>query len=201
MQGRFHFYEGHSMANATIGIRVMKALGVKTVIITNASGGLNPNFKGGDIMIINDHINFPGLAGFNPLRGPNDERFGVRFPSVSDLYDPLLHVLVREVAKEEGVEGIQEGTYCFVSGPSYETPAECHLLRKLGGDAVGMSTVPECIVAHHCGIKVIGLSLVTNMVTFEKHSDSHVSHEEVLATGVARAEAMKTLVSGLIGKL
>uniref|UniRef100_H2SDU9 Purine nucleoside phosphorylase n=1 Tax=Takifugu rubripes TaxID=31033 RepID=H2SDU9_TAKRU len=166
MQGRFHMYEGHSLCKTTFPIRVFKLLGVETLIVTNAAGSLVDGLHIGDIMIIKDHINFPGLVGFNPLTGPNDDKFGPRFPAMSSCYDKGLRCLAMEVAKELDVAGImQEGVYAMVGGPNFESIAEARLLHCLGVDAVGMSTAPEVVVATHCGMRVFGLSLITNKVT------------------------------------
>jgi len=165
MVGRFHFYEGHLLKRTVYPVRVFALLGVHTLLVTNAAGGLNPSFNVGDIMVINDHISFVGLAGQNPLVGKNMEHFGARFPATSDAYDFSLRHLAFKAANDlKLIDHMQEGCYCFVSGPSYETRAEARYLQMIGGDAVGMSTVPEVLVARHCGIKVLGLSLITNAV-------------------------------------
>lgn len=166
MLGRFHFYEGHSIQEITYPIRLFKLLGVKTLIATNAAGGLNPNFAVGDIVVLSDHLNLAGLSGVNPLRGPNLDDYGVRFPPLSDAYDLDLkrqtHSEWRRLSSSDTSRQLREGIYAFVGGPSYETRAECRMLRTLGADVVGMSTVPEVIVARHCGMRVLALSLVTN---------------------------------------
>lgn len=195
MQGRFHFYEGYSIHTVSYPVRVFSLLGVKTLIVTNAAGGLNDSYNVGDIMIIKDHINMPGFAGQNPLCGPNDERFGVRFPCMSDAYDSELRSKLRCAA--EAVGGgpfIQEGVYCMLAGPSYETIAECKLLQKLGADAVGMSTVPEVLVARHCGLRVLGLSLITNKVITDYDSKEKANHEEVLQTTQRQTKLLQDLV-------
>jgi inosine/guanosine/xanthosine phosphorylase family protein len=164
MRGRFHSYEGFDMATVTLPVRVMRLLGVKLLLVTNAAGGLNRDFNVGDIMVITDHFGLPALAGKHPLVGPNEKIFGTRFPAMSDAYDPQLRELVIQTAEEQGCsDKIRQGVYCFVSGPTYETPAECKFLATMG-DAVGMSTVPEIIVAKHCGMAILGLSLITNKV-------------------------------------
>uniref|UniRef100_H3AFG7 Purine nucleoside phosphorylase n=1 Tax=Latimeria chalumnae TaxID=7897 RepID=H3AFG7_LATCH len=199
MQGRFHFYEGYHINKVTFPIRVFYLLGVKTLIVTNAAGGLNEHFKVGDIMLIKDHINLPGFSGQNPLCGSNDERFGVRFPCMSDAYNKELRRLAREASEELGYkEFVREGVYCMLAGPSYETIAECHMLRTLGADAVGMSTVPEVIFAHHCGLSVFGISLITNKAIMDYDSTEKTNHEEVLQTSTIRAEALQRLVTQLI---
>lgn len=176
MQGRFHFYEGYSMDKVTFPVRVMKLLGVEKLIVTNAAGGVNEGFRAGDLMLITDHINNTGT---NPLIGPNDERFGPRFPDMSEAYSKDLRAVAKEVAGKLAID-LKEGVYVGNSGPTYETPAEVRLARVLGGDAVGMSTVPEVIVARHCGMKVLGISCITNMAA--GILDQPLSHEEVIET-------------------
>ena len=177
MQGRVHYYEGYSLEEVTFAIRTFGLLGVKTLVLTNAAGGINVQLTQGALMVISDHLN---LMGVNPLRGPNDERFGPRFPDMSAVYSPELQELVIDEARAINLE-VRRGLYCGLSGPSYETPAEIHLLRALGADAVGMSTVPEAIVARHMGIEVLGISCITNMAA--GISDEPINHEEVMATG------------------
>ncbi|NXU47471.1 PNPH phosphorylase, partial [Turnix velox] len=202
MQGRFHYYEGYSVSAITFPIRVFYLLGVEILIVTNAAGGLNPYFKVGDIMFIKDHISTFGLEGQNPLRGPNDDRFGVRFPCMSDAYDQDLLDLAKESVQELGFQSFtREGVYCLLPGPCYETVAECLMLHKLGADAVGMSTVSEVIAARHCGLRVLGISLITNQVVMSYNSQEKANHEEVLRVSVVRAEAMQKLVTHLLGKL
>lgn len=178
-QGRAHFYEGWLMADVTFNIRVMQMLGIETLIVTNASGGLNKAMKAGDLMLITDHINFPGMAGNNPLRGPNDESLGTRFPDVTVAYDPAYGKIAQEVAAKEGFT-LYEGTYVYLSGPNFETPAEIRMLRLIGGDAVGMSTVPEVLVARHAGIRVLGLSGVANGTNETNTPGTELTHEDVL---------------------
>ncbi|XP_039600849.1 purine nucleoside phosphorylase-like [Polypterus senegalus] len=202
MKGRFHFYEGYPIWKVTFPIRIFHLLGVETIIVTNAAGGLNQEYKVGDIMVIKDHLNLPGFAGNNPLVGPNDERFGTRFPSMSDAYNADLRKLARTVGSELGFSDfIREGVYCVLSGPSFETIAECRMLNCLGADAVGMSTVHEVIVARHCGLRVIGLSLITNKSVMEYDSIDKPNHEEVLETGKWRAEQFQKFVSTLVGRI
>ncbi|XP_008288805.1 purine nucleoside phosphorylase 6 [Stegastes partitus] len=202
MQGRFHFYEGYDIHTVTYPMRVFFLLGVETLIVTNAAGGLNGSFNVGDIMLIKDHINMPGFAGQNPLCGHNDERFGVRFPCMSDAYDRKLRALAKQTAEEHGCGSfLQEGVYCMLAGPTFETIAECSLLQKLGADAVGMSTVPEVVVARHCGLRVLGLSLITNKVVTDYDSDEKANHEEVLKTTELRTQDLQRLVSHLVTKI
>lgn len=173
MQGRVHFYEGYTPAQVAYPARVLCALGIKTLVVTNAAGGINLGFKVGDLMAITDHIN---LSGYNPLVGANDEGLGPRFPDMSAAYDPQALETLRECAKAERI-GLQQGVYVSVSGPSYETPAEIRMLRTLGADAVGMSTVPEVIAARHMGVKVAGISCITNLAA--GISKQPLSHAEV----------------------
>ncbi|XP_002929555.1 purine nucleoside phosphorylase [Ailuropoda melanoleuca] len=199
MQGRFHMYEGYSISKVTFPVRVFFLMGVDTLVVTNAAGGLNPEFEVGDIMLIRDHINLPGFSGVNPLIGPNDERFGLRFPAMSDAYDRDMRQTAHRVWKEMGQQReLKEGTYVMLAGPSFETVAECWLLQKLGADAVGMSTVPEVIVARHCGLRVFGFSLITNKVVFDYESKEKVNHEEVLEAGRQAAQKLEEFVSILM---
>lgn len=176
MQGRFHFYEGYSFQQVTFPVRVMKAIGVDTLVVTNAAGGLNESFRPGDLMIISDHIN---NMGGNPLIGPNDARLGARFPDMSDAYDRVLRKIAKEAADKIGLS-VREGVYFGNAGPVYETPAEVKMARLLGGDAVGMSTVPEVIAARHAGMKVLGISCISNMAA--GILDQPLSHDEVIET-------------------
>jgi purine-nucleoside phosphorylase len=192
MQGRVHYYEGYSLEEVTFPIRTFKLLGIKTLVLTNAAGGINVQLTQGALMVISDHVN---LMGNNPLRGPNDERFGPRFPDMSAVYAPELQELVVEEAKAIGVE-VRRGIYGALSGPSYETPAEIHLLRNLGADAVGMSTVPEAIVARHMGLEVLGISCITNMAA--GISDEPINHEEVMATGDRVRETFTELLRRVV---
>ncbi|GAA6093511.1 purine nucleoside phosphorylase 6 [Tachysurus ichikawai] len=202
MKGRFHFYEGYDIAMVTYPVRVFFLLGIETLIVTNAAGGINSHFKVGDIMMITDHINIPGFAGQNPLCGPNDERFGVRFPCMSDAYDKDLAKLAGQTAEEQGCANfLQQGVYCMLAGPNYETVAECKILQLLGADAVGMSTVPEVVMARHCGLRVFGLSLITNMVVSDYNSKELINHEEVLETTRMRSQDVQRLISHLVEKI
>ena len=195
MQGRVHFYEGYSLEEVTFPVRTFGLLGVKTLVLTNAAGGINVQLTQGALMVISDHLN---LMGVNPLRGPNDERFGPRFPDMSAVYSPELQELVVEEAKAINVE-VRRGIYGALTGPSYETPAEIHLLRNLGADAVGMSTVPEAIVARHMGIEVLGISCITNMAA--GISDEPINHEEVMATGDRVRGTFTELLGRVIGAI
>ncbi|HSQ88430.1 purine-nucleoside phosphorylase [Romboutsia sp.] len=195
MQGRFHYYEGYSQQEITFPVRVMKALGVDTIVVTNAAGGANVNFEPGDLMVIKDHIN---LSGSNPLIGKNDERFGPRFPDMSTAYKPKYVELVKECAKELNMK-IQEGVYAFFSGPTYETPAEVRMAQILGADAVGMSTAPEVIVASHSSMDVIGISCITNMAA--GILDQPLDHEEVIETTQKVKSEFLSLVKNVVNKI
>jgi len=195
MQGRLHYYEGYSLEEVTFPVRTFGLLGIKTLVLTNAAGGINVQLSEGALMVISDHLN---LMGVNPLRGPNDERFGPRFPDMSAVYSPELQELVVEEAKAIGIE-VRRGIYGALSGPSYETPAEIHLLRNLGADAVGMSTVPEAIVARHMGLEVLGISCITNMAA--GISDAPINHEDVMATGDRVRETFTELLRSVIGAI
>jgi len=195
MQGRVHYYEGYSLEEVTFPVRTFGLLGVKTLVLTNAAGGINVQLTQGALMVLSDHVN---LMGVNPLRGPNDERFGPRFPDMSAVYSPELQELVIDEARAIGVE-VRRGIYGGLSGPSYETPAEIHLLRGLGADAVGMSTVPEAIVARHMGLEVLGISCITNMAA--GISDEPINHEEVMATGDRVRETFAELLRRVIGAI
>lgn len=176
MQGRFHYYEGYSFDKVTFPVRVMKELGIKQLIVTNAAGGVNESYNPGDLMLISDHIN---NMGNNPLIGPNDANMGVRFPDMSEAYSKQLRQLAKDIAKKLNLN-IQEGVYVGNTGPTYETPAEIRMIRTLGGDAVGMSTVPEVIVARHAGLNVLGISCISNMAA--GILDQPLNHEEVIET-------------------
>jgi purine-nucleoside phosphorylase len=195
MQGRVHYYEGYSLEEVTFPIRTFKLLGVKTLILTNASGGINVELGQGALMVLSDHVN---LMGDNPLRGPNDDRFGPRFPDMTAVYARDLQEFVVEEAKTIGVQ-LRRGIYGALSGPSYETPAEIHLLRNLGADAVGMSTVPEAIVARHMGMDVLGISCITNMAA--GIGDEPINHEEVMATGDSVREIFALLLRRVVSRI
>jgi purine-nucleoside phosphorylase len=195
LSGRAHAYEGYSQREVTILMRACIALGARTLVLTNASGGLNPAFDAGDVMLINDTIN---LSGDNPLVGPNLEKLGPRFVPMTDAWDANLRRLAREAAGRAGVE-LREGVYIMLSGPNYETRAEMRMLRVIGGDAVGMSTVPEVLVARHAGARVLGFSLVTNKAT--EDVDHEVTHEEVLAMGKVGAARLVAILRELLPEL
>ena len=193
LQGRIHYYEGLPQQEITLPIRVLAAIGVKTVVLTNSCGGVNLDFKPGDLMLISDHINFSGA---NPLIGPNLDEFGPRFPDMSDLYTASLRTQIKKKALESGIS-LQEGVYAMYSGPNYETPAEIRMFRILGADTVGMSTVPEAIVAGHCGMQVVGVSCVTNMAAGVL--PVKLSHEEVTATANRVKEVFQKLIDLIVG--
>ena len=196
MQGRFHFYEGYTMQALTLPVRVMRMLGASKLIVTNAAGGLNAAYRPGDFMLIRDHINFLGLAGMNPLIGPNDEQLGERFPALAKAYDAELRELARTVAAQWPEITLHEGVYVQVAGPSYETGAELKFLRTAGADAVGMSTAPEVIVARHMGMRVLGISLITNTATGDDTEE--VNHAEVLTAADAARPKFAALVRGIL---
>lgn len=200
MQGRTHFYEGYSPAHITLPIRVMKLLGITTLIVTNAAGGLNQDFKVGDLMLITDHINLLGLSGHNPLLGPNLEEFGPRFPSMTHAYHLDLQAVARQVAGNLGLT-LREGVYVGLSGPFFETPAENRFLRAIGADAVGMSTVSEVTVANHAGMRVLGLTSVTNISILDIKSKAETNHEEVLEAGKRIVPKLVTLLKGVLNAL
>uniref|UniRef100_A0A7I4YMZ7 Purine nucleoside phosphorylase n=1 Tax=Haemonchus contortus TaxID=6289 RepID=A0A7I4YMZ7_HAECO len=200
MQGRFHPYE-HEMdlALCAFPVRVMHQLGVKRLVVSNAAGGVNPNFKYGDLMLIKDHIFMPGLAGFSPLVGLSDGRFGPRFVSVHDAYDKNLRALAKEIAKKHNIQ-LQEGVYVMNGGPQYESPAEVSMLKMIGADALGMSTCHEVTVAQQCGIKVLGFSLITNIANTNVDNAVVVSHEEVLQTAKDAGDRASKFVKEIIGQ-
>ena len=200
MQGRAHFYEGHSIQRITVPIRVMKMLGVEILILTNAAGGLNPDFQTGELMLIVDHINLPGMLGVNPLLGPNDEFFGPRFPDMTVAYDPALRDLARETAVREDIP-LHQGVYVMLTGPNFETPAEIRFLRGIGGDGVGMSTLPEVVVARHCGLRVLAISGITNMTISAPTPGQVVKHEHVLEAGKIITPRMVRLIRGILQHL
>ena len=195
MQGRLHYYEGHTMESIIFPVRVMKLLGVRTLILTNAAGGVNTGFQVGDLMLIRDHINF---LGYNPLIGPNDNRFGPRFCDMTYAYTPALQDLARETAARLNIS-LREGVYLACTGPSFETPAEIRAFRTLGADAVGMSTVPEVIAASHCGINVLAFSLITNMAAGVL--EQKLTEEEVILIGRQQGHVLQALVRGIVEQL
>ncbi|HKP51912.1 MAG TPA: purine-nucleoside phosphorylase [Chloroflexia bacterium] len=198
MQGRLHFYEGYDLQQVAFPVRVMRALGVDTLVVTNAAGGLNPDFRAGDFMLIEDHINMLGWGGHNPLIGPNDPDLGPRFPAMNPPYDPELLQLAQSAADDCNIP-VRRGVYIVVAGPNYETRAELRLLRQWGADAVGMSTVPETLVAVHGGMKVVGISNITNMALAD--SDEPVNHEEVLTVAEESRPRFVKLMRALVSKL
>ena len=200
MQGRAHYYEGYSMAEVTFPVRVMQVMEVETLFVTNAAGGINPEFRAGDVMLISDHINLIGMSGLNPLRGPNLDEFGTRFPDMSEPYDARLRDLARQVADEAQVV-LREGVYTCLAGPSFETPADLRFLRLIGTDAVGMSTVPEVTIARHGGTRVLGLSGVSNVAMVEGAPPAETTHEEVLEAGLVLAPRMEAIIRGVLRAL
>lgn len=192
LQGRVHYYEGQGLQPAVILVRTLKALEVEILTLTNAAGSLNEEMGLGSLMAITDHINFSGA---NPLIGPNDDSVGVRFPDMTEAYDPALRALLHEAAEETGTK-LHEGVYLMVTGPSFETPAEIRAFRTLGADAVGMSTVPECIVANHCGLRVVGISTITNLAS--GMSGEPLTHEETMREGALATERLIGMFSGFL---
>lgn len=195
MQGRFHYYEGYRLDQVTFPVRVMKAIGVKELIVTNAAGGVNKRFQPGDLMIITDHINNMGV---NPLIGPNDPELGVRFPDMTEAYSRRLRELAKQVAKQLDIP-VQEGVYVANSGLSYETPAEIRMIRAIGGDAVGMSTVPEVIVARHAQMEVLGISCISNMAA--GISNQPLTHDEVIETTEKAKANFLRLVKAIVAEM
>jgi purine-nucleoside phosphorylase len=198
MQGRAHFYEGYSMAQVTLPVRVMIRLGIPMLFVTNAAGGINPEYTPGDVMLITDNLNLVGMAGANPLMGPNIDELGPRFPDMSRAYDPELMQLARRVAAENKIF-LREGVYCGLSGPSFETPADLRFLRLAGADAVGMSTVPEVIVARHGGMRVLGLSGISNKANLD--GSTITTHEEVIEAGKVITPKIETIIRGVLRAL
>ena len=193
MSGRIHYYEGYDIAAIGFPVRVLRAWGVRTLIITNACGGLNPAFKAGDLMVLSDHINFMAV---NPLRGPNDDSLGPRFPDMVGTYTEALRKVAHSVDPD-----LREGIYVAVAGPNFETPAELRMLRGLGADAVGMSTVPEVLVARHMGMDILAISTVTDMATGIPGQIEHVTHEAVLAVANRAGERLAAVIKGVIAKI
>ena len=195
MKGRLHFYEGYSMEEVTLPVRVFNVLGIRSLILTNAAGGAAPHLLSGSLMAITDHIN---LIGENPLRGPNDERFGPRFPDMTGVYTPSHLEAAHETARELGVV-LHEGVYMALRGPTYETPAEIRMMRKLGADAVGMSTVPEATVARHCGMRVLAISCITNVAA--GLSSAEINHDEVMTVGESAGKQLAELIVRVIPRI
>ncbi len=198
MNGRIHYYEGYEMHQVTLPIRVMQRLGIDIIIITNAAGGINQDFEPGHPMLITDHFNLLGMAGANPLRGPNIDELGPRFPDMSKAYDPDLAELARKTAQDLDLT-LYEGIYVCLAGPTYETPADLRFLASAGVDAVGMSTVPEVIVANHGGQRVLGISGITNKSYL--YGEGETTHEEVIETGKILTPKMMALIRGVLQKL
>lgn len=198
MQGRTHYYEGYSMAKISLPVRVMQRLGVEILIVTNAAGAVNPDFVPGDLMLIVDHINMVGMAGLNPLRGPNLDELGPRFPDMSQPYDRQLAEIARGIAREQGLT-LREGVYVALAGPSFESPADLRFLRLAGADAVGMSTVPEVITARHGGTRVLGISGISNKANLD--GSTVTTHEEVLEAGQIIVPKLVGLVRGVLRRL
>ena len=198
MQGRAHYYEGYSMAEIGLPVRVMQGLGIGILIVTNAAGGVNPGFNPGDPMLISDHLNLIGMAGLTPLRGPNLDQFGPRFPDMGQAYDRELCEIIRQISKEQKIT-LNEGVYACLAGPSFETPADLRFLRAVGVDAVGMSTVPEVTVARHGGMRAVGLSGISNKANLD--GDTLTTHEEVLEAGRVLVPKLEALVRGLLRNL
>ena len=196
-QGRAHFYEGYSMPEVTFPIRVMKEMGIHTVMLTNAAGGINKSYEVGDLMLLEDHINLPGMTGANPLMGPNDEQLGLRFVGMSQTYDRRLRQRALEVAREHDIP-LHSGVYVGLSGPFFETPAEIRMIRAIGGDAVGMSTVNEVLVARHAGMRVLACSGITNRTIDEVDTELETNHEEVLEAGEIIVPRLTTILKGVL---
>lgn len=198
MQGRAHYYEGYSIAQIGLPVRVMQRLGIEALIVTNAAGAVNPEFIPGDLMLITDHLNLIGMAGLTPLRGPNLDELGPRFPDMGRAYDRELGALTRQVAADHNIL-LRTGVYVSLAGPSFETPADLRFLRTVGADAVGMSTVPEVTVARHGGTRVLGISGISNKANLD--GDTLTTHEEVLAAGKQIVPKLSTLIRGVLKRL
>ncbi len=198
MQGRVHYYEGYTMDQVVLPVRVMQRLGVETLVVTNAAGAINPNFEPGDLMLITDHLNIIGMAGPNPLRGPNFDELGPRFPDMSQAYDRELSQLAREAAAEKNIL-LQAGVYVGLAGPSFETPADLRFLKAIGADAVGMSTVTEVTIARHAGQRVLGISGISNKANLD--GNTITTHEEVLEAGTVMVPKFITIIEGVLDRL
>jgi purine-nucleoside phosphorylase len=195
MQGRVHYYEGYSMGQVTLPVRVMQRLGLDIMIVTNAAGGVNPDFIPGDVMLITDNLNLMGMSGLNPLMGPNLDEIGPRFPDMSQAYDKELGMIARKVASENDII-LREGVYCGLSGPSFESPADLRFLRLAGADAVGMSTVPEVIIARHGGLRVLGISGISNKANLD--GSTVTTHQEVIEAGKIITPKIETIIRGVL---
>jgi len=195
MQGRIHYYEGYTMGQTTLPVRVMQRLGIESMIVTNAAGGVHPDFSPGDVMLITDQLNLMGMSGLNPLMGPNLDEIGPRFPDMSQPYDRAYCDLARKVASKNGI-ALQEGVYAGLSGPSFESPADLRFLRLAGADAVGMSTVPEVIVARHGNMRVLGLSGISNKANLD--GSTITTHEEVIEAGKVITPKVEAIVRGVL---
>ena len=198
MQGRIHFYEGYGMSQITLPVRVMQRLGLEMLIVTNAAGGVNDNFEPGDVMLITDNLNLMGMTGANPLMGPNIDELGPRFPDMSQAYDRELMEIARKVAASVNIQ-LREGVYCGLSGPSFEGPADLRFLHMIGADAVGMSTVPEVIVARHGGMRVLGFSGISNKANLD--GSAVTTHEEVIEAGRTISPKIETIIRGVLRSL
>jgi len=198
MQGRIHFYEGYSMSQITLPVRVMLRLGLEMMIVTNAAGGVNPDFTPGDVMLITDNLNLMGMSGANPLMGPNIDELGPRFPDMSQSYDRDLMDVARKAAKQNDIT-LREGVYCGLSGPSFESPADLRFLRMAGTDAVGMSTVPEVIVARHGGMRVLGFSGISNKANID--GSTVTTHDEVIEAGKVITPKIEKIIRGVLRSL
>jgi purine-nucleoside phosphorylase len=198
MQGRVHYYEGYSMDQVVLPVRVMQRLGIETLIVTNAAGAINPDFTPGDLMLITDHLNIIGMAGPNPLRGPNFGEIGPRFPDMSQAYDRELSQLARDTAQAEDIL-LQEGVYVGLAGPSFETPADLRFLKAIGADGVGMSTVPEVTIARHGGQRVLGISGISNKANLD--GNTITTHEEVLEAGEIMVPKLIIIIKGVLARL
>ena len=198
MQGRIHFYEGYGMSHITLPVRVMQRLGLEMLIVTNAAGGVNDKFEPGDVMLITDNLNLMGMTGANPLMGPNIDELGPRFPDMSQAYDRELMEIARKVAASENIQ-LREGVYCGLSGPSFEGPADLRFLHMIGTDAVGMSTVPEVIVARHGGMRVLGFSGISNKANLD--GSTITTHDEVIEAGKTISPKIETIIRGVLRSL
>ena len=198
MQGRIHFYEGYGLSQITLPVRVMQRLGLEIMIVTNAAGGVNPDFTPGDVMLITDNLNLMGMTGMNPLIGPNLDEIGPRFPDMSQAYDRKLMEIARRAASQTGIT-LREGVYCGLSGPSFEGPSDLRFLHMIGADAVGMSTVPEVIVARHGGLRVLGFSGISNKANLD--GSTVTTHEEVIEAGKTIAPKVEKIIRGVLHSL